>query len=428
MRGNRDEDKVTFVTYMLEGRALHCWKGIKRKYEHHQGPFTWAMFDTEFLTKYFPRSTLYSMQRDFSKLVQGNMTIDEYEAEFDRLSPHVSMMVPDENAQRDKFEHGLVMYIQKGIAGSNAPETYVELVDRAKKLDAVHAEARELTQANQKKRVRDSDFKGAQTSKGSAPNQPIGKQQSFQEPRGTLHVASSYAYVLFDSRATHSFVSSSFAMLHSLPVMPMNHDLCVSTPVGSDLVANSISKTCPIRICDRELVADLILLDLDDFDVILGMDWLSVHHALVNYNKKIANFEIPREERFCFEGSGARSTLVILSAMQACRLLRQGCEAFLTFVVEVESNDVRVEDIPVVNEFVDVFPEDLPGLPLDRKVEFTVDLALGTAPISKAPYWMAPVEMRRVERIVRRTSRERFCATQCFAMGSTSIVCEKEIW
>ncbi|XP_077249297.1 uncharacterized protein LOC143888768 [Tasmannia lanceolata] len=160
---------------------------------------------------------------------------------------------------------------------------------------------------------------------------------------GTLSVASSYAYMLFDSGATHSFVTSSYAMLHSLPIMPMNHDLCVSTPVGSDLVANSVT-----------------------------------HHALVDCNKEIVNFEIPGEERFCFEGCGARSTPIILFAMQACRLFRQGCEAVLASVVEVESNDVRIEDIPMASEFVDVSPEDLSGLPPDREVEFTVDLVPST--------------------------------------------------
>ncbi|XP_077223413.1 uncharacterized protein LOC143857026 [Tasmannia lanceolata] len=114
---------------------------------------------------------------------------------------------------------------------------------------------------------------------------------------GTLPVASSYAYVLFDSRTTHSFVSSSFATLHLLPSVPMDHDLCVSTPVGKDLMTDRISKTCPIRIGDKELLADLILLELYDFDVILGMDWLLAHYALVDCNKKIVNFEIPGEEK-----------------------------------------------------------------------------------------------------------------------------------
>ncbi|XP_077247234.1 uncharacterized protein LOC143886951 [Tasmannia lanceolata] len=154
---------------------------------------------------------------------------------------------------------------------------------------------------------------------------------------------------------------------------------------------------CPVRIGNRELLADLILLELSDFDVILGMDWLSIHNALVDCYKKEVNFEISGEDKFCFEGSGAHSTPIVLSAMKACRLLRQGCEAFLASVVQIDDNDMKIENIPVVREFPDVFPEDLPGLPLNREVEFTVDLVLGTAPISKAPYCMAHLEMKELK-------------------------------
>ncbi|XP_077217941.1 uncharacterized protein LOC143852443 [Tasmannia lanceolata] len=162
-------------------------------------------------------------------------------------------------------------------------------------------------------------------------------------------------------------------------------------------MANRASKMCPIRIRNREMLADLILLELSDFDVILGMDWLSIHYALIDYNKKVVNFEIPGEEKFCFEGSGAHSTPMVLSAMQACRLLRQGCEAFLASVVEVNDNDMKIENIPVVREFTDVFLEDLLGLPPSREIEFTIDLALRTSPISKAPYRMAHLKMKELK-------------------------------
>ncbi|XP_077242535.1 uncharacterized protein LOC143883058 [Tasmannia lanceolata] len=150
---------------------------------------------------------------------------------------------------------------------------------------------------------------------------------------------------------------------------------------------------CPVRIENRELLADLILLELSDFNMIMGMDWLSTHHALVDCNKKVVTFEIPGEEKFYFEGSGAHLTPIVLSAIQACRLLRQGCKAFMASVVEINDIDMKIENIPIVREFTDVFPEDLPGLPPNREVEFTVDVAPGTAPISKAPYCMAPLEM-----------------------------------
>ncbi|XP_077225013.1 uncharacterized protein LOC143858243 [Tasmannia lanceolata] len=162
-------------------------------------------------------------------------------------------------------------------------------------------------------------------------------------------------------------------------------------------MANKISKMCPIRTENREMLVDLIFAELTDFDVILGMDWLSTHYALVDCNKKVVSFEISGEEKFCFEGSGAHSTPIVLSAMQACRFLRQGCEAFLASVVEVNDNDMKIENIPIVREFTDVFPEDLLGLPLNREVKFTVDLTPRTAPISKAPYHLAPLEMKELK-------------------------------
>ncbi|XP_077242612.1 uncharacterized protein LOC143883141 [Tasmannia lanceolata] len=162
-------------------------------------------------------------------------------------------------------------------------------------------------------------------------------------------------------------------------------------------MANRICKMCPIRIGNREMLADLILLELSDFDVILGMDSLSSHYALVDCNKKVVNFEIPGEEKFCFEGSGARSTPIVLSTMQACRLLRQGCEAFLASVVEVNDNVKKIENIPVVREFADVFLRDLLGLPPNREVELTVDLAPATVSISKAPYHMALLKMKELK-------------------------------
>ncbi|XP_077249167.1 uncharacterized protein LOC143888610 [Tasmannia lanceolata] len=127
------------------------------------------------------------------------------------------------------------------------------------------------------------------------------------------------------------------------------------------------------------------------------MNWLSVHHALVDCYKEVVNFEIPGEENFCFEGSGAHTTPIVLSAMQACGFLRQGCKAFLASVVEVNDNDMKIVNVPIVREFVDVFPEDLPGLPPNREVEFTVDLAPGKVPISKASYRMRPLEMKELK-------------------------------
>ena len=87
----------------------------------------------------------------------------------------------------------------------------------------------------------------------------------------------------------------------------------------------------------------------------------------------------------------------VISAFIAKRLLRQGCEGFLATVIDTQQQELKLEDIPVVKEFPEVFPDDLPGLPPDREIEFSIDLIPGTGAISKAPYRMAPAELKELK-------------------------------
>ena len=88
--------------------------------------------------------------------------------------------------------------------------------------------------------------------------------------------------------------------------------------------------------------------------------------------------------------------LRMILALQTSSFLRKGCQGFLAYVVN-EENDLKLEDIPFVRDYHDVFLDDPPGLPLERKVEFTIDLALETTLISKAPYRMAPMELKELK-------------------------------
>ncbi|GAB2282775.1 hypothetical protein Dimus_039562 [Dionaea muscipula] len=139
---------------------------------------------------------------------------------------------------------------------------------------------------------------------------------------------------------------------------------------------------------------DLIALDLHDFDVILGMDWLANHHARLDCREKRVYFSRPGEPGFVFEGERQLRPACLISALQASKMLKKGCEGFIAYLVETTSDETRLKDIPVVNEFADFFPEDLPGLPPNREVEFVIDLMPDTRPISKDPYRMAPLELR----------------------------------
>ena len=127
----------------------------------------------------------------------------------------------------------------------------------------------------------------------------------------------------------------------------------------------------------QEFLADLILLDIHDFDVILGMDWLSRHHATVDCYRKEVRFCRPRQTEVVFCGLKTLPNS-IMTVMKASKILRKSYQGYLDYAIEVRDSGSRLEDIPVVREFSDVFPEDLPSIPLDREIDFQIELAPGT--------------------------------------------------
>ena len=141
----------------------------------------------------------------------------------------------------------------------------------------------------------------------------------------------------------------------------------------------------------------MILLDIHDFDVILGMDWLSIHHATVDCYRKEVRFYKPGETEVVFYGLRKILPNSIMTAMKASKMLRKSYKEYLAYVVEVRDSGSRLEEILVVREFPDVFLEYLLGIPPDREIDFQIELAPGTKPISKALYRMASIELKELK-------------------------------
>ena len=133
-----------------------------------------------------------------------------------------------------------------------------------------------------------------------------------------------------------------------------------------------------------------------DFDVIFGMDWMSMHGVSIHCKDKKILFMM-EGETVIFEGEKSRSLPRIISALQALRSVRKSCQAFLASVVDSSEATLSLSDVKIVREFQDVFPEDLLSLPPDQEIEFSIELVPGTAPISKTPYRMAPVELKELK-------------------------------
>ncbi|XP_050238154.1 uncharacterized protein LOC126687641 [Mercurialis annua] len=214
---------------------------------------------------------------------------------------------------------------------------------------------------------------------------------------GRLTIFGRDAYVLINPGATHSFIVSSFISCIPRDKSVMNHALAVDFPVGQSVVCQHVYKDCEIHIGDHKFEVDLVPLALRMFDVILGMEVLSKYKPVVDYYRKRVLFQLPVHGEVVFKGEKSSEHYGMVSSLTARRMLKKGCEAYLAYVIDTEKEGVKLEKIHVVNEFADVFPDDLPGLPPDTEIEFRIDLQSGTNPISQAPYRMTPAELKELK-------------------------------
>ncbi|CAA0840262.1 Unknown protein, partial [Striga hermonthica] len=205
-------------------------------------------------------------------------------------------------------------------------------------------------------------------------------------------------YALFDTGATHSFISrrclEAIGVRSTTAVDPLE----VSLALGRKIVADARATDLSLSIGGRILFTDTYVIEMRDFDLILGMDWLTRFHADIRcYDQEITLY-LPGDDQITYYGSRTRTLPHIISMAKARKILRRGdCQGYLVSLVGDKSKARSPRDIPIVREFVDVFPDQLPGGLPCRHVEFFIDLIPGAGPVSKAPYRMAPKELQELK-------------------------------
>ncbi|XP_070057988.1 uncharacterized protein [Nicotiana tomentosiformis] len=183
--------------------------------------------------------------------------------------------------------------------------------------------------------------------------------------------------VLFDPGSTYSYIASLFSHFLGVSRESLGTPVYVSTPVGNSVVVDRIYRSCTVTFYGYETRADLLLLDMINFEIILGMDWLSLYHAILDCHAKtitLAMSELPRLE---WKGSSAGIYGRVISFMKARHIAEKGCLAYLSYVRDTTAETPKIGSMPVVREFSDAFPSDLPSIPPDRDIDFCIDFTPG---------------------------------------------------
>ncbi|XP_073133890.1 uncharacterized protein [Henckelia pumila] len=178
--------------------------------------------------------------------------------------------------------------------------------------------------------------------------------------KGRIVVAGVATRALLDSGATHSFISEAFTRKRSIEYEELLGVFTVTIPSGEELSTRNIVRNLELLLQGKSMSADLIVLPMPEFDLILGMDWMTKNAVVIDFQQRSVMVRPEGEEPFWFEATRSSKMTQLISLMQAKKLVHDGCEAFLASV-SLSELPARpdISDVDVVRDFEDVFPEDV---------------------------------------------------------------------
>jgi hypothetical protein len=224
---------------------------------------------------------------------------------------------------------------------------------------------------------------------------------------GIFFINDTSTVVLFDSGASHSFISATYIEKDNLPLALLKCQIIVSS-TGGDMPARQLDLKVNLKIRGVDFVINLIVLKSKGIDIILKMDWLSKHKILIDCTKKPVKLTTPDGKELEF----ATELVVTAKGVANC--------------VKVNHLDASQEPVvPVVKDFLDVFPEELPGMPRDRDIEFVINLMPDSAPIYKSPYRMATLDLAELKEHIKELLEKGFIHPSTSSWGAPMIFVPK---
>ncbi|GJT48394.1 putative reverse transcriptase domain-containing protein [Tanacetum coccineum] len=347
---------------------------------------------SNYLEKYQVKNKIQKMETKLWNLAVKGNDLTAYTRRFQELVLLCTRMVLSEEEKVERFVGGLPDKIQwnvivvepiklqdqpvfkrQNVGGQNVVRAYTARNNEKKGKDCP-----KLRNENHGNKTRNKN--GNKTKNQTGGNKAItrtyaigggGANPDSNVVTGTFLLNNCYASMLFDSGSDRSFVSCTFSAL--LDVVPSTLDTSYAIELSDRRISetNVVLRGCMLGLLGHSFDIDLMPIELGSFDIIIGLDWLAKYHA---------------------------SKLNVISCTKSQKYIQKGCQVYLVQVTSKKTEDKleekRLEDLPIVREFLKVFSKDLPGLPPVRQVEFQIDLNPSVAPVARAPYRLAPSEMQ----------------------------------
>nr|GFA99164.1 hypothetical protein [Tanacetum cinerariifolium] len=419
---------------------------------------TWEVLKKKMTNKYCPQGELKKLEIELWNLkVKGN-DVSTYTNRFQELTLICTKFVTNENEKIDKYISGIPDNIYGNVKSSKPRtldetieltndlmdqklRTYAERADNKRKTDDTSRNNHGHQQQTFKKAKRRQD--GKETPKGNGcfeceasghfkrdcpklknknegnrnaqgwvyavgnaeKNENAPTNPDLNVVTGTFLLNNRYASILFNTGADKSFISIAFSSMVNIDPTPLRSSYDVELTDGKIVGIDTIIRGCTINFQNHPFNIDLMPVELGSFDVIIGMDWLRKCHAVIVCDKKLV--QIPYGNKtLTFRGNesnnGRESRLAVISCSKSQKYMAKGCQIFLAQISakkeEDKSEGKQLKDVPIVRDFLEVFPKDFPGLPPARLVEFQIDLIPGAAPVARAPYRLAPSDMKELSK------------------------------
>ncbi|XP_074266239.1 uncharacterized protein LOC141588709 [Silene latifolia] len=412
-----EELQVDQAAHYLRATAGEWWIRNKAEIRHvardiEEGYVSWVEFQAILTDQFMPEFRKAKLREDFDTFqMTEDMTVDTYHRKFRLLASYIDEFARNETMLAMRFERGLTVDIKKRLTAA-PPTTVQDIYLRAGAAERLSEQIKEDKKGKAEKRKPEtvSDNTGAKKqnsgkfggySTNSAPggvrNQSGGSYRGASSggnaPRVTCYGCGKLEHKKWECRSSGGNQAGGFQTPTSGSdgsrrrdrehVRALNltaYDRVVDSvivPSGESVSCDMIYTSVPIQIGEVVFHCDLMEFPLGGFEVILGMDWLGKYKAFIDrYQKKIL-LRGPKGVRVTYKGYMVKPKVKFISVNTLKSSLRKGDQLILCQMWDRESETPRISEIPVVRDFEGVFPEEIPGLPPRRDVDFSIDLKLG---------------------------------------------------